>query len=126
MTLSPEYRAGAKVRETAVQRALLDWFAVACPNALVFACPNGERRDAKTGAKLKRQGVLAGAPDLIMVHRGIVAFIEVKRADGRLSPAQKRFQEKCAEERIPYAVVRGTADLAAFLRDIGVMVREAA
>lgn len=124
-----EYRARlrAKQPETAVQRELLDWFDRACPNALVFAVPNGERRDAKTGAKLKGQGVLAGAPDLVFAHNGVIAFIEVKKpSGGRLSPAQKRFQEKCAEERLPYAVVRGTADLAAFLRDIGVTVREAA
>jgi hypothetical protein len=33
------------------------------PDVLWLHCPNGERRDKITGAKLKRMGALAGAAD---------------------------------------------------------------
>lgn len=114
------------MKESAVQRQLLDWLAVACPLAIVFAVPNGERRDKITGAKLKAQGVLPGAPDIIIAHNGIIAFVEVKTPKGRPSPAQIAFQEKCAEQRLPYAIVRGQGDLQVFLEDIGIKTRAAA
>lgn len=112
--------------ESAVQRQLLDWLAVACPNAVVFAVPNGERRDKITGARLKAQGVLAGAPDLIVSNNGIIAFVEVKTDKGRPSKAQIEFRDRCAEQRLPYAVVRGIGDLQAFLTDIGIKTKVAA
>lgn len=34
-----------------------------------FAVPNGERRDARTAMHLKRQGVVPGVPDLVILGR---------------------------------------------------------
>ena len=112
--------------EDQIQRELLGWLKAVCPNALVFAVPNGEHRNKRTAAKLKGQGVLPGAPDLVVAHDGVIAFIEVKRPKGRQSPAQIEFQDRCAEQRLPYGVVRGKGDLKAFLDDIGIRTREAA
>lgn len=116
----------AQRNEDSIQRDLLQWLKAVCPRALVFAVPNGEHRNKITAAKLKGQGVLAGAPDLVIAHDGVIAFIEVKRSKGRQSPAQIAFQEVCAEQRLPYGVVRGCGDLKAFLNDIGIQTREAA
>ena len=60
--------------------------------ALMFAVPNGGRRDKVTGARLKAEGVKAGVPDVwLPVARcgfhGLV--IELKAGSGRPSPAQK-------------------------------------
>lgn len=112
--------------ESAIQRQLLDYMAKACPKAIIFAVPNGERRDKITGARLKAQGVLAGAPDLIISNNGIIAFVEVKTDKGRPSKAQIEFRDRCAEQRLPYAVVRGIGDLQAFLEDIGIQTKVAA
>ena len=57
---------------------------------IVFAVPNGGSRDAREGANLKVQGVLAGVPDLIILFpMGITCLIEMKARDGGLSKSQK-------------------------------------
>ena len=64
-----------------------------CPDiALLFAIPNGGNRDAVTGARLKREGVKSGVPDMMLpVPRGGYCglFIEVKTPKGRLSVNQQ-------------------------------------
>lgn len=112
--------------ESAVQRALLDWFAWVLPDAVVFAVPNGGKRDKVTAAKMKREGVLPGAPDLIVVWRGIVFFVEVKKHDGRLSEAQKTFRDAVEAQGLHYIVVRNTDELNVALRDRGVHTKIAA
>lgn len=112
--------------ERSVQRAILQWLRLAVPDAIVFAVPNGSKRDAITGAILKSEGVQAGAPDLVFACRGIIGFIEVKAAKGRLSPAQTAFRDACAANLLPYGVVRGIGDVQAFLDDLGVKTRVAA
>jgi hypothetical protein len=61
------------------------------PDVLWLHCPNGERRDKITGAKLKRMGVLAGASDLLLWHQGNSFALELKAPGGRLSEAQLEF-----------------------------------
>lgn len=53
--------------------------------------PNGGRRDARTGAMLKRQGVRPGAPDLLFWHRGCAFALELKAPNGRPTEAQLAF-----------------------------------
>lgn len=112
--------------ESAVQRALLDWFAWVLPDAVVFAVPNGGKRDKVTAAKMKREGILPGAPDLIVVWRGMVLFIEVKTQIGRLSVAQKVFRDAIEAQGLHYIVVRDTDELNVALRDRGVQTKIAA
>lgn len=47
------------------------------------AIPNGEKRSAITGARLKRMGVRAGNPDLLLVWKGRAIGIELKAPGGR-------------------------------------------
>jgi hypothetical protein len=60
----------------------------------IFAIPNGGKRDARTGAILKAEGVQAGVPDLFLPvpigsRKGL--FIELKTENGRASPPQKEW-----------------------------------
>jgi hypothetical protein len=60
--------------------------------ALLFAIPNGGKRDKITAAKLKAEGVKAGVPDLMLpVARGGYhgLFIELKVGDNRPSQLQR-------------------------------------
>lgn len=67
-----------------------DFLDMALPSdAVWFAIPNGEKRSVTTGARLKRIGVKAGAPDLLIIYRGRAHFIELKAPDGELSNVQK-------------------------------------
>ena len=56
---------------------------------IIFAVPNGGSRDAREGANLKVQGVLAGAPDLIILFPNAhICLIEMKARDGSISKSQ--------------------------------------
>jgi hypothetical protein len=78
--------------EAAIHAAVCEHLRLrAKPDVLWLHVPNGERRDKITGAKLKRMGVLAGASDLLLWHRGYSFALELKSDGGRLSDAQLEF-----------------------------------
>lgn len=84
--------------EHRIQCSCVRWFALKYPHyrGLLFAVPNGGRRDAVTGAKLKDEGVLAGVADLIFLkrnsrHSGLL--IEMKKPKGKQSESQKEWEQ---------------------------------
>ncbi len=84
--------------EDVIQRACVAWFERTHPGVQgrlkVHHSPNGGARDIREGVKFKRMGVRAGFPDLIVfLPRGRIGFIEMKSADGKLSPAQKDYRD---------------------------------
>ncbi len=96
--------------ESAEQCALISWWALAhktfgVPEVCLFAVPNGGRRDAITGARLKEEGVRAGIPDLFLAYPKNGAhglFLEMKRQKGsgsyyRATEAQKKAMEAFTE-----------------------------
>jgi hypothetical protein len=104
--------------------AIVSWLKVALPSAIVVH-PLNNPRSAVAGAKAKRMGMLAGAPDLIIIHYGKMFCIEVKTQKGRQSPAQVAFQERCTEHGVPYCIARGIGDVQSFLHDLNIPVRAA-
>ena len=87
-----------KLAEGSEQELIIQWaeyMSVKYPElAMLFHIPNGGKRDARTAAILKRQGVKAGVPDLCLpVPRGGYhgLFIELKAKGGRLSDNQERW-----------------------------------
>lgn len=78
---------------------MIGWWWHACagyglPYFSLFAIPNGGARDVVTGARLKREGVRKGTPDLMLAraskgYHGL--YIEMKAGDNRPSPEQKDF-----------------------------------
>jgi len=78
--------------EAQIQRAICQHLSLRAKLGVLWIhVPNGGRRDAKTGAMLKRLGVRAGAPDLLLWHDGKAFALELKAPDGRLSDAQHEF-----------------------------------
>lgn len=71
---------------------------------------NGERRDERTGAKLKRMGVAPGWPDIAILspatsyRRGRLHFVELKRRGGRMSDEQEAFAAWCRANRVEHVV----------------------
>lgn len=94
-----------------IQVACVRWFAYQYPElqGLLFAVPNGGRRDAVTGAKLKAEGVIAGVSDLILLvpscNHGAM-MIEMKTGKGRQSEEQKRWQTIVERMNYKYVVCR--------------------
>ena len=83
--------------ESQEQITLFQWAELAAVRypelRLMFHCPNGGFRDAREAHNLRRQGVKAGVPDIMLPvprkgYHGL--FIELKRKKGgRLSEEQK-------------------------------------
>lgn len=78
---------------------------------LLFAIPNGGTRHAAEAVKLKRTGVRAGIPDLMLaVARGGFhgLFIEMKRRQGgKVSEAQKELIALLTEQGYKCVVCKG-------------------
>lgn len=70
------------------------------PDLVFMSIPNGGKRDPRVAAQMKREGVLAGAPDLFLAeprlelnltgtkHDWHGLFIEMKRIGGKTSEKQ--------------------------------------
>ena len=87
--------------EHAEQCALVRWAQIQAHRrpeiGLLYAIPNGGRRDAVTGARLRAEGVRPGVPDLCLPWpsgkwHGL--YIELKAPGGRASPAQRWWIER--------------------------------
>lgn len=86
---------------------------------VIFAhVPNGEARNAVTGAKLKRMGVRPGFPDFIFIlpPHGRAAFLELKTEKGRLSQTQKTFETDAEQCGAYYAVARSPGEVEGILQ----------
>lgn len=97
--------------EHRIQVSCVNWFKLAHPDLanILFAIPNGGRRDAVTGAKLKEEGVVAGVADLILLKRNKQfggLCIEMKTRTGKQSETQKRWQKDVEATGNKYAVCR--------------------
>ena len=73
------------------QAGFLQWFRTKYPGTLIFAIPNGGKRDIVTAKKLQMEGVTPGVPDLFVPELRL--WIEMKKPGGRLSEAQKSMIE---------------------------------
>ena len=107
--------------EHRIQQTCVRWFNLKYPHlrGRLFAVPNGGRRDAVTGAKLKAEGVVPGVSDLILLksnHRYGALLIEMKTAKGRQSASQRWWQSVISEnDEYKYVVCRSFDD---FMREV--------
>lgn len=73
-----------------------------------FHCPNGGKRHFTVGAKLKKMGVKAGVPDVIIINptrdgsSGLA--IELKVGDNTQKPTQKDWEAKFLNNNWTYSV----------------------
>ena len=82
--------------------------------------PSGERRDVRTGARLKRYGLKKGWPDVILVSpAGRFHGLELKRAGETLTEDQEAFQLWAVRHGIPHSVADSFDQALAFLDAIG-------
>lgn len=100
--------------ESDLQGACVTWFALTHPRlrGLLFAVPNGGWRTAATAARLKREGVVAGVSDLILLAPGRhpALCVEMKAGQGRQSPEQVDWQRRVEAVGYRYVVCRSLDD----------------
>lgn len=108
--------------EHRIQCACVRWFRYEYPEyrCLLYAVPNGGRRDRVSGAKLKAEGVLAGVSDLNMDvpnsrYHGL--RIEMKTGKGRQQESQKEYQLAVEKAGYKYVVCRSVDEFMGVVRE---------
>lgn len=105
--------------EDRLQIAVARFLDVSLPEGAVwFAVPNGGSRNPIEAAKMKRMGTRPGIPDLCIVWRGRVIFIELKTPKGRTSPAQEAVMSALTMAGAVVNVCRSLEDVQGFLATI--------
>lgn len=103
--------------EAQLQKECLRWFRLQYPTLapLLFAVPNGGSRNEKEAAELKRQGVVAGVADLILLRRSkdrqfSALCLELKTKTGKQSLSQISWEKHAKANGNRYEVVRTVDD----------------
>lgn len=116
--MSPEQLA-AGGSEHSHQVALMCWTKLHLDKwpelSLIFAIPNGSKRDAITANRLKMEGVKSGVSDLMLPvsrHGYHGFFLELKKLDGKESVNQKEFGADITQQGYLYACCKGWEDAA--------------
>ena len=102
-------------KEHDIQVACVTWFKLAYPkyNGLLFAIPNGGKRNIITAKKLKSEGVVSGVSDLILlIHKGQYnsLCIEMKTKKGKQSENQIAWQKLVENYKNKYVVCHSFDD----------------
>lgn len=107
--------------EDQLQAQIVTWFNNSyclkhqSPRSIIFSIPNGGTRHPLEMLKMKTTGLLPGASDLIIIHSGFLAFIELKTEKGVLSPQQREFALRVTENGFMYKICRSLSEFQEFV-----------
>lgn len=107
--------------EHKLQCSCVTWFRYQYPNYkwLLFAIPNGSKRDLKVARKLKAEGVISGVADLFLSIANRTfhgAYIEMKFGKtGRQSENQKEFEQQVKKQGYDYHISRSLDDFMTYV-----------
>lgn len=111
--------------EARIQAAIVEWIRLAAPSVLVFSIPNEGKRSKPEAARMRWTGLVAGAPDLIVVaSNGGAHFIEVKEPRGTLSRDQRNVHGALTALGTAPAVVRSIDDCRRAFQAWGIPTRQ--
>ena len=96
--------------ESKIQQSCVLWFHVAYPNYVILSIPNGGSRNRMEAANMKREGLLAGAADLLIIAERAILFVEMKTEKGRQQETQKIFQQNVERLGHSYKICRSLSD----------------
>jgi hypothetical protein len=127
MTSAPartKRRPSGKTLEAAIQRDIVNYIRTVLPAAVVLHIHNnGHNRNDQI--KLRRMGLVAGAPDLLVcLPRGAGLFFEVKAPGGYASRVQRAFHMKLQPLEWPCAIVRSIDDVRNAFATLNIKTRE--
>ncbi|WP_071133871.1 VRR-NUC domain-containing protein [Millionella massiliensis] len=97
--------------EASLQTACVQWFNLQYPQyrGMLLHVPNGGYRESREGVNLKKQGVVAGVADLLLLipRKGFGCLcIEMKYGRGKQSDLQREWEEKTSRHGNLYQVCR--------------------
>lgn len=116
-----------EIKESEIQRAIVEYLRAVLPESIVFAVPNGASRTASGRPANAVAGLLPGIPDLcVLLPRGESVFFEVKSAKGRVSDNQLAIHIKMQPLDHRVAVVRSIDEVRLALKAWGIHTKEKA
>jgi len=90
------------------------------PDAFAFHVPNGGSRNLIEAVNLKRQGVKAGIPDIVIVYQGGAYGLELKAKAGSISDSQKVTFPKLRAAGMRIEVARSLPEAVGLIGDMGI------
>jgi VRR-NUC domain len=97
-----------KLSETDIHMAIADLLRrAASPGVSWFHPANGELRNIRTAARLKKMGVRPGIPDLMITINGRMHGLELKTTKGRTSPAQIAMHDEMRASGVVIEIAHG-------------------
>lgn len=101
-----------KISEASLQISCVKWFRLQYPDIgfLLFSVPNGGFRNAIEASNLKRQGVVSGVSDLILLipdkDIGGVLCLELKVGRNNQTELQEQWESMAVKYGNTYVVIR--------------------
>lgn len=95
---------------------------MAAPSVMLVAIPNEGKRSQWEACKRKREGLVAGFPDMLALWDGKTAGLEFKTGKGTLSETQVETLNGLARRGFPVGVFRSPDTALAWLREQGAPV----
>lgn len=89
------------------------------PHVLLIAVPNAGKRGFAAQRQVKREGLIAGTPDLIALARGKVAFLEFKAGTTMPDQRQSDMLNRLYRMGYPVGVFRRAESAIGWLRKKG-------
>ncbi len=112
--------------EADLQCSLVEFLQVALPReAICFSIPNGGSRDIREAANLKRQGLLAGCPDLCLIYLGKAFGLELKARKGMLSDSQRVTFPRLQAAGMRVEVARSFGEAVSIIKEFGIPLKVA-
>jgi hypothetical protein len=107
-------------KESQLQQSCVEWFRFSFPQfkQLLFAIPNGGKRNIITAMTMKREGVVAGVPDLFLsIPRNEFHgfYIEMKHGKNTLTEQQELFFNSAKKNNYKCEVI---TSLDQFIREV--------
>lgn len=94
--------------ESILQKSCVDWYTLKYQNkgaGIIVSIPNDGRRNARTGGRLKRMGLKAGFPDLQVIKKGDILFVEMKTTHRKSQTSDKQDAVHCVLRQLKHKVV---------------------
>lgn len=108
-----------KIDEFTIQKTFVEWARKQEFILLCFAVPNGFQGNRHNAIMMKREGLLAGVPDVFcLLNNGKWAIIEFKTETGVVGPHQKEVIEKLQEGKQDVKVCRSTREAVLFVKEV--------
>lgn len=110
----------AKKTEHQLQSMCVSWFRLEFPKRRfdLFAVPNGGKRDVVTASIMKREGIVKGVPDILLVDDGRLHAFEFKTLIGKLSEAQQQVHVSWLRQRVDVHIIRDFETFQKIIRNI--------